>query len=85
MNRLDIIKELLGDDKSDLIAEDLKESYLDIIEGFNSNSVPIYSYDRVEERDELEILLDAIQVVYKYYSVDSLPDYILDLNNDEIE
>lgn len=84
MKRLDIIKELLGSDKADLIAEDIKNSYLDIIENFNSDGIPIYSYNKIEERDELEILLDAMQTVYKYYSVDSLPDYILDLNDDEV-
>ena len=84
MKRLDIIKELLGDDKADLIAEDIKNSYLDIIENFNADGIPIYSYNKIEERDELEILLDAMQTVYKYYSVDLLPDYILDLNDDKV-
>lgn len=84
MNKYSLIREMLGDNISELVAEDLKESYEDLLKELkqtinNEFKTPMFSYEKSEEIQELKKLLSAFKIVYSYYSCDELigfEDYI---------
>lgn len=73
MNKIEILKELIGESKSEFIASDLEEVYKDLneeLENINSDIIraPIWSYDNDEEAIELNKMIQAIKLVYSWYS-----------------
>jgi rubrerythrin len=81
MNKYALIREMLGDNISELVAEDLKESYKDLLKELKQTiddefKAPMFSYEKSEEIQELKKLLSAFKLVYSYYSVDELHDIL---------
>lgn len=84
MNKYALIREMLGDNISELVAEDLKESYKDLLKELKQTindefKTPMFSYEKSEEIQELKKLLSAFKLVYSYYSINELTgfeDYI---------
>lgn len=53
--------------------EDLKKSYKQLKRDLkDKNSIPIFSYDRKEQVEEVTRLLEAFKIVHSYYSVESI-------------
>lgn len=86
MNKeFDVIKyteSILGDNKAEFIAKDLKETYNDlaqelrfIADGAFPNNAPIYSYDPKEESDKIMDMMEALAVVYSWYACDNIKDF----------
>ena len=77
MTRLEIFKEMIGESHSEFVADSLKETYqelqkeLELLES-NENRTPIWDYDSALEKEEINKMLDALEVVYSWYSNDKL-------------
>ena len=77
MTRLEIFKEMIGESHSEFVADSLKETYqelqkeLELLES-NENRTPIWDYDNELEKEEINKMLDALEVVYSWYSNDKL-------------
>ena len=77
MTRLEIFKEMIGESHSEFVADSLKETYqelqkeLELLES-NENRTPIWDYDNAREKEEINKMLDALEVVYSWYSNDEL-------------
>ena len=77
MTRLEIFKEMIGESHSEFVADSLKETYqelqkeLELLES-NENRTPIWDYDNALEKEEINKMLDALEVVYSWYSNDEL-------------
>ena len=77
MNKLDVIKSLIGDEISDLVANDLKSSYELLKQDLEAISngeerCPMYSNDPYEDYVAIKELVEALEKVHSYYSVDSI-------------
>ena len=78
MTRLEIFKEMIGESNlSEFVASSLKETYQDLqkeLELLESNEsrTPIWEYDNELEKEEINKMLDALEVVYSWYSNDEL-------------
>lgn len=77
MTRLEIFKELIGTSHSEFVADSLKETYqelqkeLELLES-NESRTPIWEYDNELEKEEINKMLNALEVVYSWYSNDKL-------------
>ena len=77
MTRLEIFKEIIGDNHSEFVANSLKETYQDLhkelkmLENGEPRSV-IWDYDAEMERDEITRMLDSLETVYSWYSCERL-------------
>lgn len=73
MTKLEIFKEMIGESHTDFVADSLKETYDDLMnekhliknEAYRS---PIWSYNDDEEQEEINKMLDALELVYSWYS-----------------
>ena len=73
MNRNEMITEMLGDNIAEFVAYDLKKSYKSLAEDLidirdGNHRVPTWSYDDVEESNEIMDMMEAIKKVYSWYS-----------------
>ena len=79
MTKLEIFKEMIGESKAEFVADSLKETYDELMnekhllknEALRS---PIWSYDEDEEREELNGMLDALEIVYSWYSCGNIDE-----------
>lgn len=77
MNRLQIFKEMIGESHSEFIAESLKESYIDLCDELEliengSSRTPIWDYDDEIEKEEINKMIEALKIVYSWYSIEEL-------------
>lgn len=77
MKKLEIIRDLLGDSTSDFVADTIKDSYLDLlneVELINTGKdrCPIWSYENIEELEEISKMMEAMKVVYGWFSCESI-------------
>lgn len=77
MNRLQIFKELIGESHPEFVAESLKESYIDLCNELEliengSSRTPIWDYDDEFEKEEINKMIEALKVVYSWYSTKEL-------------
>lgn len=77
MNRLQIFKEMIGESHSEFIAESLKESYIDLCDELEliengSSRTPIWDYDDEIEKEEINKMIEALKIVYSWYSMEEL-------------
>lgn len=75
--RLEIVRDLLGDSTSDFVADTIKDSYLDLlneVELINTGKdrCPIWSYENIEELEEISKMMEAMKVVYGWFSCESI-------------
>lgn len=78
-NKYKLLREMLGDNIAEFIAEDLKETYDDLLIELQDTlldkiKAPMYSFDKDIETKELKKLLEAVKLVHSYYSCDELKD-----------
>lgn len=83
-SKYNLIREMLGDNLSELIAEDLKETYEDLLKELNQTindeiKAPMFSYEKEVEIQELKKLLFAVKTTHSYYSCETLPDFETEL------
>ena len=77
MTRLEIFKEMIGESHSEFVADSLKETYqelqkeLELLES-NENRTPIWDYDNALEKEEINKMLEALKLVYSWYSSERL-------------
>lgn len=77
MTRLEIFKEMLGESHSEFVASSLKETYKDLqkevemIDNKEERSV-IWDYDDTIEKQEINKLLEALELVHSWYSTEVL-------------
>ena len=75
MNITEAVKTLLGDDISPFVASEIKESYEDLktelenIEN-NVNRIPIFSYNKEEEINEIKKIMEAMKITHSWFSND---------------
>lgn len=74
MTRLELIKELIGEENSEYIAQDIKESYDVLQEEYNKtfddiDRTPIWSYEKDEELLKIEEMMSAMEIVHSWYSI----------------
>ena len=73
-----IIDELLGDNKSEYIAYDLKKTYKDLketlyeTENEDNSLAPIWSYNKKKEIKKIKKMMKAIKKAYSWYSSDDI-------------
>ena len=75
MTRLEIFKEMIGESHSEFVAESLKETYKDLqkeLENIGGFRTPIWDYDDEIEEQEINKMLEALKVVYSWYSCSEL-------------
>ena len=77
MTKLEIFKEMIGESHSEFVAGSLKETYkdlqneLELIEDVK-NRTPIWDYDNEIEKEEIHKMLEALELVYSWYSTEEL-------------
>lgn len=77
MTKLEIFKEMIGESHSEFVAGSLKETYkdlqneLELIEDVK-NRTPIWDYDNEIEKEEIHKMLNALELVYSWYSIEEL-------------
>lgn len=77
MERLEIFKKMIGESHSEFVADSLKETYQDLQHeleliaslGFRT---PIWEYDDELEKEEINKMLEALKLVYSWYSCDNI-------------
>lgn len=77
MTRLEIFKEMIGESHSEFVAESLKETYKDLqkeLELIDSSGfrTPIFDYNDELEKEEINKMLEALKLVYSWYSSERL-------------
>lgn len=77
MDRIQIFKEMIGESHSEFVAESLKESYIDLCNELEliengSSRTPIWDYDDEIEKEEINKMIEALKIVYSWYSMDEL-------------
>ena len=75
MTRLEILKEMIGEGHSEFVADSLKETYMDLqkeLDNIGGFRTPIFDYDDELEKEEINKMLEALRLVYSWYSVDIL-------------
>ena len=77
MNRLQIFKEMIGESHSEFVAESIKESYIDLCNELEliengSSRTPIWDYDDEIEKEEINKMIEALKIVYSWYSMEKL-------------
>lgn len=77
MTRLEIFKEMIGESHSEFVANSLKETYqdlqkeLEMLEKGELRSV-IWDYDDTIEKQEINKLLEALELVHSWYSCNTI-------------
>lgn len=77
MTKLEIFKEMIGESHSEFVAGSLKETYkdlqneLELIEDVK-NRTPIWDYDNDIEKEEINKMLEALELVHSWYSTEDL-------------
>jgi molybdopterin synthase catalytic subunit len=77
MSKLEIFKEMIGESHSEFVAGSLRETYedlqneLELIEDVK-NRTPIWDYDNDTEKEEINKMLNALELVYSWYSTEEL-------------
>lgn len=79
MNRIEIVKELLGEGTTEFVADSLRETYKDIKNELQSakdgsQGAPVYSHNEDEEIEELTKMLNAVELVYSWYGIGSIDE-----------
>ena len=72
MTKHEIIKELIGDAITELIADDLKDTYASLIESLDENEVRIFDDNYEEDVKQIKALLMSVKHVYSWYSTEEL-------------
>ena len=75
MTRLEIFKEMIGESHSEFVAESLKETYEDLqkeLENIGGFRTPIFDYNDELEKEEINKMLEALKLVYSWYSSERL-------------
>ena len=75
MTRLEIFKEMIGESHSEFVAESLKETYQDLqkeLENIGGFRTPIFDYNDELEKEEINKMLEALKLVYSWYSSERL-------------
>ena len=75
MTRLEIFKEMIGESHSEFVAESLKETYKDLqkeLENIGGFRTPIFDYNDELEKEEINKMLEALKLVYSWYSSERL-------------
>jgi hypothetical protein len=77
VTRLEIFKEMIGEIHSEFVAESLKETYKDLQKELSllldgGQRTPIWDYDDEIEEQEINKMLEALKVVYSWYSIKEL-------------
>ena len=75
MIRLEIFKEMIGESHSEFVAESLKETYKDLqkeLENIGGFRTPIFDYNDELEKEEINKMLEALKLVYSWYSSERL-------------
>ena len=77
MTRLEIFKEMIGESHSEFVASSLKETYQDLQKELSllldgePRSV-IWDYDDTIEKQEINKLLEALELVHSWYSSEKI-------------
>lgn len=77
MTRLEIFKGMIGEGHSEFVADSLKETYQDLQKELSllldgePRSV-IWDFDDELEKEEINKMLDALELVYSWYSSEEL-------------
>ena len=75
MIRLEIFKEMIGESHSEFVADSLKETYQDLqkeLENIGGFRTPIFDYNDELEKEEINKMLEALKLVYSWYSSERL-------------
>ena len=77
MTRLEIVKEMIGEGHSEFVASSLKETYKDLqneLELLDSGDkrTPIWDYEDEIEKEEINKMLEALELVHSWYSTEVL-------------
>ena len=77
MTKLEIFKEMIGESHSEFVAGSLKETYKDLQNELKliedvKNRTPILDYDNDIEKEEINNMLNALELVYSWYSTEEL-------------
>lgn len=77
MTRLEIFKEMIGESHSEFVANSLKETYIDLCDELEliengSSRIPIWDYDDEIEKEEINKMIEALKIVYSWYSTEKL-------------
>ena len=77
MTRLEIFKGIIGESHSEFVADSLKETYQDLTKELEmlKNGEPrsvIWDFDDELEKEEIIKMLDALALVYSWYSSEEL-------------
>ena len=75
MTRLEIFKEMIGESHSEFVADSLKETYQDLqkeLENIGGFRTPIFDYNDELEKEEINKMLEALKLVYSWYSSERL-------------
>ena len=75
MTRLEIFKEMIGESHSEFVADSLKETYQELqkeLENIGGFRTPIFDYNDELEKEEINKMLEALKLVYSWYSSERL-------------
>lgn len=77
LEKIENIKDLLGDSTSEFVARVIKESYFDLwnekqLLQNNEKRCAIWSYDDKEELEQIERMMSAMKIAYEWYSCESI-------------
>ena len=77
MTKLEIFKEMIGESHSEFVAGSLKETYKDLQNELKliedvKNRTPFWDYDNDIEKEEINKMLNALELVYSWYSTEVL-------------
>jgi DUF438 domain-containing protein len=77
MKRLEIFKEMIGKSHSEFVADSLKETFIELtkeLELLETGKIrtPIWDFDNELEKEELQAMIDALELVHSWYSTEVL-------------
>jgi DUF438 domain-containing protein len=77
MKRLEIFKEMIGESHSEFVADSLKETFIELtkeLELLETGKIrtPIWDFDNELEKEELQAMIDALELVHSWYSTEVL-------------
>ena len=77
MTRLEIFKEMIGESHSEFVADSLKETYQELQKELSllldgEQRTPIWDYDNDLEKEEINKILGALELVHSWYSTEGL-------------
>ena len=77
MTRLQIFKEMIGESHAEFVADSLKETYQDLekeLDNIGGFRTPIWDYDDELEKEEILRMIEALKIVYSWYSCDNIDE-----------